>query len=322
MLEEIGNKYAEEFKKVIKEASRLGLHFGTIFNYPETPENGKDARKVYTAHVRTILSQYDTHYLDYPAIPHNELVQRALKRRKPFAEHKGYRDALIWESVLELAKQDEDDLVFISTNYKDFGVNKSSEQLHPHLLEDLQNKGFPKGKVSYYQSLSAYFDKMIRPTLTTLEQLQSSIADDTYQHFSLTTFLERLGLDFQTNLEFSPEEVGFPQEFESPHISAVEEIKTIDNIDVRLLSTEQILISFSADVTCSFDVFIHKSDAHIHLNDGNFDVWDWDWNRHYVVANAYNDVRIFPEIIFDTNELIYISAQIASIEPLDDVQLW
>jgi hypothetical protein len=41
-------------------------------------------------------------------VSHDAVVERALERRQPFdtAGHNGYRDALLWETVLELLRDE------------------------------------------------------------------------------------------------------------------------------------------------------------------------------------------------------------------------
>ena len=58
-----------------------------------------------------------------PQVSHADLVERDLSSRKPFSPTgKGYRDALIWESVVELCTDltDADTLIFVTDNKSDF----------------------------------------------------------------------------------------------------------------------------------------------------------------------------------------------------------
>ena len=79
--------------------------------------------------------------IDYEKISQSKVVKRALSNRKPFTEgEKGYRDTLIWLSLLQHLKETNyrGDVAFISKNTSDFFVKKKSEfHLHADLLEDL-----------------------------------------------------------------------------------------------------------------------------------------------------------------------------------------
>src|ERR1051325_7544821 len=49
---------------------------------------------------RKELRENDVRVLPLPELSHADLLSRDLARRKPFNQGKGYRDALIWHSVL------------------------------------------------------------------------------------------------------------------------------------------------------------------------------------------------------------------------------
>lgn len=81
------------------------------------------------------------HYLD-------DLVTRAITRRKPFSE-KGeeFRDALLWLTVLDMAREaEEETLAFISNDAKAFG---RSHQLYEALLHETESTG---KQVNFYNS--------------------------------------------------------------------------------------------------------------------------------------------------------------------------
>ncbi len=76
--------------------------------------------------------------LPYPDVPHREVAARALARRRPFdgLGHDGYRDALIWESVLALARTlPRAQIVLVSRNDKDFADVTGT--LHADLRQDV-----------------------------------------------------------------------------------------------------------------------------------------------------------------------------------------
>jgi hypothetical protein len=69
------------------------------------------------------------------------VVDRALACKRPFLEgEKGYRDTLIWLSLLEHIKvtDSQDEIVFITANSKDFFESGSKDTFHPDLITDIQ----------------------------------------------------------------------------------------------------------------------------------------------------------------------------------------
>jgi predicted nucleic acid-binding protein len=83
--------------------------------------------------------------LPYPEVTHRAVAARALARRRPFDRlgHDGYRDTLVWETVLALARSRPGaHVVFVSRNSKDFAAEVSpGAPLHPQLRDDVATLG-------------------------------------------------------------------------------------------------------------------------------------------------------------------------------------
>ena len=93
--------------------------------------------------------------LDYPETPHEELVRRATAREKPFDENgTGYRDALIWESVLDLAGNVDSEVILLS-NDDDF--HSSGGGLHNDLIRQIEERGLSRDRVILFRALDAFF---------------------------------------------------------------------------------------------------------------------------------------------------------------------
>ena len=74
----------------------------------------------YRKSLDVLLGSLNARILPYPGVSHEVLVRRALAPSKPFVSGgRGYRDALIWFSVLELAQDSDREISFISTNLDD-----------------------------------------------------------------------------------------------------------------------------------------------------------------------------------------------------------
>jgi len=107
----------------------------------------------------------------------DELVNQSVTERRPFRpKSAGFRDALIWRSILELA--DEDEVVLISKNWKDFAQDdKHRDVLHQHLREDLEAGGQPRDRVRLVPSLEDFIKAHV-PTAAQLAIAQQRFEDD------------------------------------------------------------------------------------------------------------------------------------------------
>jgi hypothetical protein len=130
----------------------------------ETPQPA-DQRPLNEAQIQEMCADYANQVrawfeeagsvLDHPSVPHHELVERVLARRRPFSEgEKGYRDALIWYSTLECARSGS--VILFSANTKDFArAHDGSYELADDLAVDLEALGLPPDRVSLTTTMSA-----------------------------------------------------------------------------------------------------------------------------------------------------------------------
>ena len=92
--------------------------------------------------------------LPYEAIPLGPLVVRAMECRKPFDAkgQRGFRDAVIWASVLHFLRRSAETCYLVTNNKNDFC---DSNGLHPDLQEDLRALELSPALVQVTDSLSS-----------------------------------------------------------------------------------------------------------------------------------------------------------------------
>ena len=104
--------------------------------------------------LRSRLNDLGIKIIPYPLISHEKVVERDLDARRPFKESgRGYRDTLIWESVLNVvdkSSKEIPDVVFVSNNIKDFCEENI---LHPDLVRDLTEREISINAIKLYRSL-------------------------------------------------------------------------------------------------------------------------------------------------------------------------
>jgi len=80
--------------------------------------------------------------VEYDGIPQATVVERALKHKRPFLENeKGYRDTLIWLSLIEHIRVNNihDEVAFITENSNDFFELGVATAFHSDLVSDLED---------------------------------------------------------------------------------------------------------------------------------------------------------------------------------------
>ncbi|MDT0181454.1 PIN domain-containing protein [Microbacterium sp. ARD31] len=118
---ELGRQVLEKAEK-LREAISSNLEYleshGVALVEPEEPRT-----QDFEPALRARLATRHVHVLPLPSVSHADLVSRDIATRPPFNRSgKGYRDALIWHSLLEWigAETDVEEVLFVTANTTDF----------------------------------------------------------------------------------------------------------------------------------------------------------------------------------------------------------
>src|SRR5262249_54391515 len=136
--------------------------------------------------------------LDWPDVPHSDLVSRAVSRRPPFdSKGSGYRDSLVWANVLELAKARAD--VALCSEDKIFAGQ--DETLAPQLQAEIATIG---GSVELVRDLGKWLLDQLPWTSDSLAAAVARGRDEEFYQFLLQS-------DLQQYLIPEPKDLGFSQ---------------------------------------------------------------------------------------------------------------
>ncbi|MFD7388817.1 PIN domain-containing protein [Streptomyces sp. NPDC059852] len=198
------------------------------------------------------LNEIGAEFLDPPAIGHLELVERSTQRRKPCdGNGNGYRDTLNWISVLQTAKETDEEVIWVSDNSNDFG-SEEGDGLHEELAEEVAEVG-AEGRVRWLKSLSELVLQVTSerwPEFSDdLRQIQERLQGD-----SMATYLNHEVLATCMERRVSPRMCGLPIHTSTAKIMAVGAL-TESKFTVRGASAgEEGIIEFRA--TCPTTVLV------------------------------------------------------------------
>lgn len=161
--EEVGNKYKLAREEFNVKVDSLRSDFrdlkiaGSILPKPNT-DFEYDFKLIVTDKFESV------EIIPYSNVSHEILMHKALHSLRPFrGKDKGYRDSLIWLSLLTYLDHVKNScpISFISNNSSDFFEIKDGESfLHPHLLSDVTQEKI-KNKFLPYVSLKAFVESII-----------------------------------------------------------------------------------------------------------------------------------------------------------------
>jgi PIN domain len=121
------NKYRERLEFHASESIKLARNVGYLLKRKLQPyldeSSVPELVEAYKSQIQAKLSAAGVTVLPYPKISHEEVVRRDLARLRPFrAGGAGYRDTLIWETVISLCRSHEAaKTVLVTRNERDFG---------------------------------------------------------------------------------------------------------------------------------------------------------------------------------------------------------
>lgn len=269
VLDEVVNKFRERASEHHEDCNSALRSYRSLTNSSEGSMIAEDDLEAVVegyrgrirAHIENVVRG---DILPYPSVEHKAVVERAISRTKPFNKNGGYRDALIWETVLELFDEDGYKVHFITT---DGDFYDDSGDLHPHLEEDLERHEIPVDRLGLYRSIKGFNQECVEPDLKVLEGVREIILDgDPRTGFLLDNIEHEIKQQMTTGL--LPVR-SFPREWQEPHIRDVEGLSLEDVPEVRRIHED--LFYMEADYTA--EVFVthieerQQADGRIRLVD-------------------------------------------------------
>lgn len=276
----------------------------------------EDTIAAYEQTLRQTLRQVGAIICPYPKTSHEQLVAKCLSRRKPFSENgqNGYRDALIWESILEILV--EDNVTFITQNSKDF-FEKDKQALHPHLLEELRQHNIDANQITVFKNLHNFAADYVKPTMEKLD-LESvrnnlSFGIGRYDKEIIVDAILQALLSFDYEDKIQPHEIDLPSGANTIHVSSVEDLSDLYITDAHKLASGTWLIDAVAMAYYQFDFFLFKGDWYAMEEDDPIKIIDTDWSDSSVLAETTKLIQVSFTFTFDASTGTIISVEVSAL---------
>jgi hypothetical protein len=259
-----------------------------------------------------------------PSVTHQGLIDRALLRKKPFKFRKdeevgGFRDTLIWETLLDLtARHGFESIAFITKNRSDFA---ESNNLHPHLLSDLGNRGIDPTTIMLFTTLETFIEEKLLPALQEVGDIRDAIASGTHPHIDLNAVTEQYIWDLIPGFEVDPECLPNYREdnLDLTLSRGADNYKVVmDDLVVKRLSQSEILITANYILDCELHVFVrHWETYHESFDEQGFFLSNQNWNETYALATIVLPFKVTLRYVYNEGNNEVTSADIVSAECLD-----
>lgn len=301
--DEKAEEYINSFNTALKKLSDLSTSPIT-----QTLIDAKGFISNYRNELNNRIKQLGIGIIPYPNTGHKIMVARELGKKKPFKDStKGYRDALIWDSVMEHTQKYSSNcgIIFLTANSKDF-ADKDKKGLHTDLIADCISNGIPPTSIRLVTDIQNFIDNEIILRSTELKEKFNQLQQDgglgdidfiqLIQDYISKDMLDNLisSNDFDSYPGYAP---GL---YENPEISSIEKVSCSFNT-IREISSDTILIQSEVSVQVDLDCFIFRADLPL-IDDSKFPtIIDYEWNDHYVLASDSATFKFQFNILTDTN---------------------
>jgi hypothetical protein len=288
VLEETENKYREDVSKlqqtISAEVEKLNVLLPPERRCKFGPLEFDAAVADFAERFRKRLTELQAQHPAYSDISHEDVVRRDLERRRPFQESgRGYRDSLIWETVLRKVASDRL-TVLLTENTKDFCAKDGN--LHPHLVKDLEARGLRSDAMKVCTTLEAFVDQYLKPLLPTNGEILMLIQSDRYRPFSFQEFFATNRDAIRKQLNKQSERIAscIHADLENLEVVYQEDPSTVQIVEAYELDSERLFLAYDIVADINLEFFVFKSDYYSMSDEIQIDIRDIDWNEHYIWA--------------------------------------
>ena len=245
VIDEVLTKFKEELKKEASNLTKACSHISRLTGRPAdssfSDERIWEEWRRYRQYLCRILEAANAEVLPYPEIPHASLVKRELERTKPFKpKGTGYRDALIWESILSLFRSEGGPIYFITRNSSDFGEGPVP---HPDLVRDLETLEVRVEDCRILPTIEDFNTEVLLPNTDRREDLVELFGAEKIPQFSPRTWVTENLEELLVGLPLGELLLGIDNFNVMGWFGTLDKIDSTEVLDVRRLRSGDLLLS-------------------------------------------------------------------------------
>ncbi len=277
VVDEMVRHYRRDLEKALSQLTEAGQQIARLraATVPSGPSLSVEERaEKYREALLARIAKFGAEVIPYPKIGHKELVARELAGRKPFDPNgRGYRDALIWESVRSKTWGGHERVVFVSNNSTDFG---KAPQLHDGLRREILNPD----RLSLASSLQQFNAQWIVPKAEMLDDVRRALEAHASGEIDLLAWLkaELLEVLWREDETFTSLVPWSPASQMSAYPSELVELKELRVHSVRPLAGDEVLVRIEVRA----DIEVHVSWSDYGFMGGSGDASTWILQEFYV----------------------------------------
>lgn len=329
VVEEVKNKHREHLEKRSEEFQGSGRDINQLLEAADRfqlPVIDIDAaQSSYERRLDQRLRELGAQRPGYAEIPHQRLVERDLSRKRPFQESgRGYRDALLWETLITTIANPETTTILVTANWRDFCGEKGGG-LHPDLLADLASHELAENAVTVLMTVDALADRHIKPLFPSNAAVLRAIMGGQFEQFGVKEFFdqhrEEIRQELQSQLRSGKSAVLPGEVLDDIDIPYLEDPSEFEITDAREIDENHLYVEFFCISECLVDFFVSKPDYLWMAEQYDFSVADSNWNEYVVRAQKHLSIPFRTSVIMAVNDFRAEGFEVALEEQYGTCQL-
>lgn len=304
VVDEVENQYKEELSSAYSDYGKAVKNLDKLL---PTKYKASITETIVSEAIENFRTQYESELhakkiklLPYPKTSHKFIVAKELNKKKPFKDSKkGYRDALVWESVkaeLIPAKElfDETQIILLSSNTNDFALGKD---LHPDLKQELMDMGYFDTVVSLRPDCDAFFNEVIYPQFGELDNIKDALnTKGAYNRISIQDdFASSFDAVFVQQMVDDADDYGInmylPAYCETPYVESVNNVGIKVNSVIRL-ADGTVMIGCTVVIDAEISYYLEKSNAADAFDDVHPHVLNYEHNDYYLEVSNPIELKL------------------------------
>lgn len=295
VLDELDKQFARRSKRAYREiGSVIRTQQGEFeelgLPLPEVPGRDEDEVAGFRTALEASLTASGATIAPYPE-DLRPAVQWAVERRRPFDDGgKGFPDAVIWLTVLQIAKEHGDETISLVTSDNDFAESKNDPQLAGILRDDLEALDLLRDQVRRVPGISPFVEELGQRLQASRERAEALIEANVFDSAIESHF-------FQAELDQGPLRLGVDLD-NDPTVTSWD-LESLHLRDAVTLPGSGIYLEVTAHAHALLNLVIYRADYYLAAEEDYvpFALSNPDLTRHYVEAEAELDLELSLSII-------------------------
>lgn len=259
------------------------------------------------------LKSIGAEILEHPNVSHQAIVERAIYKKKPFKQNgTGYRDTLIWESVIELLENQETSVALITRNIDDFCNKGNVYCLHDDLKADIIKHEISGDRLYFYSDLKMFLKDFVLPQFDRQEDLEEKILNRKFPFENLDNIIFPRLSEILDDRYSEINEVYFEREFERLHLLQIYREGDLKVKDIRKISELETYISMEMLNVAIFEGIVKKNNFtqksnYIHFRPSDNNIMYFEVTNNKIIKTSLN-------MIFSNHSNKIVSVEIENVE--------